>query len=100
MRLRIISVCVKKYQQAFLTPLPGSSCFISLNLVCPRICIFSFYKKHKKNIFTMKTTPIQHWSASKGEFHEPPLPPKPTFSSGYELHPGLIAMGTTLLRAL
>ena len=40
----------------------------------------------------MKTTPIQYRFASKGEFHEPPLPPKPTFSSGCELCPGLIAM--------
>ena len=40
----------------------------------------------------MKTTPIQYRFASKGEFHEPPLPPKPTFSSTSELHLGLIAM--------
>ena len=40
----------------------------------------------------MKSTPIQYRSTSKGEFHEPPLPPKPTFSSGCELCPGLIAM--------
>jgi hypothetical protein len=38
----------------------------------------------------MKTTPIQYWSASKGKFSEPP--PKPNFSSGCELYPGLIAM--------
>ena len=38
----------------------------------------------------MKTTPIQYRSASKGEFSEPP--PKLSFSFGYELCPGLIAM--------
>ena len=38
----------------------------------------------------MKTTPIKYGSASKGEFFEPP--PKSNFSSGYKLHPRLIAM--------
>jgi hypothetical protein len=60
------------------------------NLVHPRIYIFSFlYKKHK-NIFTIKSTPIQNPSSSKREFPEPPW--KPTFLSGCELHPSLIAM--------
>jgi hypothetical protein len=38
----------------------------------------------------MKTTPIQYWSTSKGEFSEPP--PKLNLSSGSELHPSLKAM--------
>ena len=38
----------------------------------------------------MKPTSFQNPSTSKGKFSEPP--PKPTFSSSYELHPGLIAM--------
>jgi hypothetical protein len=38
----------------------------------------------------MKPTSTLHPFASKGEFPEPPS--KPKFSSGYELHPGLIAM--------
>ena len=38
----------------------------------------------------MKTTPIRDWSASKGEFSEPP--PKLNFLSGYELRPSLIAI--------
>ena len=38
----------------------------------------------------MNSTPIKNLSTSKGEFSEPP--PKPNLSSGYELHPGLIAM--------
>jgi hypothetical protein len=38
----------------------------------------------------MKTTPIQCWSVSKGEFSEPP--PKPNHSSGSGLHPSFIAM--------
>jgi hypothetical protein len=37
-------------------------------------------------------TPIQKLFASKGEFHEPPFPPKPILSSGGELRPGLITM--------
>jgi hypothetical protein len=40
----------------------------------------------------MNSTPIPYWSVSKGEFQEPPLSLKPNHSSGYELHPGLIAM--------
>ena len=38
----------------------------------------------------MKQTPNPYLSSLKGEFSKPP--PKPNFSSGYELHPGLIAM--------
>ena len=38
----------------------------------------------------MKTTPIQYWSASKGEFPEPSS--KPKISSGCELHRSFIAM--------
>jgi hypothetical protein len=41
----------------------------------------------------MNTTLTQNWSASKGEFAEPP--PKPNLSSGSELHPGLIALVRT-----
>ena len=37
------------------------------------------------------TIPFQNPSASKGEFQEPPLSPKPNCSSAYELHPWLIA---------
>jgi hypothetical protein len=40
----------------------------------------------------MNPTPIHNLLASKGEFNEPPLSPKPNHSFGYELHPGLIAM--------
>ena len=38
----------------------------------------------------MKPTSNPYLFASKGEFPEPP--PKSNFSSGHELHPGLIAM--------
>jgi hypothetical protein len=38
----------------------------------------------------MKSTPIQHRSASKGEFAEPQ--PKPNYSFGSGLHPSLSAM--------
>ena len=38
----------------------------------------------------MKPTSTPYPSASKGEFSKPP--PKPNFSSGYELRPGLIAI--------
>jgi hypothetical protein len=40
----------------------------------------------------MNQTPIHKPSILKGESHEPPLSLKPNYSSGYELHPGLIAM--------
>jgi len=40
----------------------------------------------------MNTPPIQHPSASKGKFLEPPPLSKPNPSSGCGLHPGLIAM--------
>jgi hypothetical protein len=40
----------------------------------------------------MKPTSVANPFASKGEFQEPPLSLKPNRSSGYELHPGLIAM--------
>jgi hypothetical protein len=54
-----------------------------------------FYKKIFPLIFSiMKPTTIQNPFASKGEFPEPP--PKPKFSFGYELHPGVI----TMVRAL
>jgi hypothetical protein len=39
----------------------------------------------------MKLTPIQNPSTSNGKFLEPPLSIS-KFSSGYELHAGLIAM--------
>ena len=39
----------------------------------------------------MKPKSTQNLSSSKGEFSEPP-PSKPNHSSGYELHPSLIAM--------
>jgi hypothetical protein len=40
----------------------------------------------------MKPTSVANPSASKGEFLEPSLVSKQNRSSGYELHPGLIAM--------
>jgi hypothetical protein len=40
----------------------------------------------------MNSNPIQYQFISKGEFREPPPLSEPNHSSGYELHPGLIAM--------
>jgi hypothetical protein len=40
----------------------------------------------------MNPTPLKNCFASKGEFLEPPLSPKPNHSSGYGLCPSLIAM--------
>jgi hypothetical protein len=40
----------------------------------------------------MKPTSVANPSASKEEFQEPPLSLKLNRSSGYEPHPGLIAM--------
>jgi hypothetical protein len=39
----------------------------------------------------MKLTYLENPSTSKGEFQEPPLSPKPNYSSGYQLDPWLIA---------
>ena len=72
MRLRIISVCVKKYQQAFLAPLPENDCHIFFKPISSTYLYpFLFIKKHKI-IFTMKPTPNPTLFASKGEFPEPP----------------------------
>jgi hypothetical protein len=87
-RLQIISVCVKKYQQAFLAPLLGTVVVFSSILVHPRLCIFSFFIKNIKYFHHMQT-PTPNLSASKGEFLGPLS--KPIFS-GYELRLGLIAM--------
>jgi hypothetical protein len=88
-RLRSISICVKKYQQAFLVPLSRNGCRIFLNLVLPHIYIFSFYKKHKKYFYhDINSYPLP--VLFKGVFVEPLS--KPKFSSGYELRPSLIAL--------
>jgi hypothetical protein len=88
-RLRIIYVCIKKYQQAFLAPLPGNGCCIFFEPSSSSyLYLFIFIKITQKNIFTMKTTPIQYRPISKGEFREPCSKP---ISSGYKLHPSLIA---------
>jgi len=89
-RLRIIFVCIKKYQQSFLAPLLGNGCHIFFKASSSLyLYLFFLYEKHKKT-FTMKPTPNPTLSASKGEF--PKRPSIPKISSGYELRPGLIAM--------
>ena len=40
----------------------------------------------------MKSTPIQKFHTSKGEFPEPPSSSKPIIASSYKLRPDLIAM--------
>jgi hypothetical protein len=40
----------------------------------------------------MEPISIQKLSAPKGQFLEPPQSSKPITASGYELHPGIIAM--------
>ena len=90
-RLLIISICVKKYQQAFLAPLLGKGCRIFFEPSSSSyLYLFFLYKKTQKNTFTMKPTPNPTLSASEGEF--PESPSKPEISSGYELRPILIAM--------
>jgi hypothetical protein len=70
----------------------GEWLLFSLNLVHPHTYIP--YKNKNSFLFTfsnMKPTTNSNPSASKGEFQEPPLSPKPNRSSSYELHPWLIA---------
>jgi hypothetical protein len=89
MHLRILSVCVKKYQQVFWRHCWGTDAVFSSNLVHPRIYIFSFYKKHKKYFHHENHSyPISiHfkgwvlWDTTKTNF-----------LSGCELRPDLIAM--------
>jgi hypothetical protein len=66
----------------------------SSNIVHHHICILYFYKKQSSLLlfFVMKPTCFANPSASKGEFLEPSPVSKQNHSSGYELHPGLIAM--------
>ena len=47
---------------------------------------FSFYP------YSMNTLSIHQLSAPSGEFLEPPQSSKPIIASGFELHPGFIAM--------
>jgi hypothetical protein len=54
--------------------------------------LYLFFLYKKQNIFTMNPTPLKNCFASKGEFLEPPLSPKPNRSSGCGLCPSLIAM--------
>jgi hypothetical protein len=69
----------------------GTVVVFSLNLVHPRI-LYLFFLYKKQNIFTMNPTPLKNRFASKGEFLEPPLSPKPNRSSGCGLRPSLIAV--------
>ena len=71
------------------------------NLVCPRICIFSFNKN--KNIsftfFTMKQTPTPNRSASKGSMSHHFLQTKPFIWLWTPPWLNSHGSGTTLLRA-
>jgi hypothetical protein len=89
-RLWIISVCVKKYQQAFLAPLSGKGCCTFFEPSSSSYLYLFFFYIKTQNIFIMKPTSYQNLSASKGEFHEPFS--KPNLSSGSELHPSLKVM--------
>jgi hypothetical protein len=50
------------------------------------LLVSSFYP------YTMKNLSIHQLSALEDEFLEPSPSPKPITASGYELHPGIIAM--------
>jgi hypothetical protein len=90
-RLQILFVCIKKYQQAFWCRCQGTVVVFSLNRVHPHI----FYLTKKSDffyLFTMKPPTFQTFFALKGEFPEPSPSSKPNQSSSCELHPSLIAM--------
>ena len=66
-----------------------------MNLVCP--CIFSFTFSFLLSFllfypYTMSSSSIHQLSTSEDEFSEPSTSPRPFTTSGYELHPRLIAM--------
>ena len=87
-------VNVKKYQRAFLAPLPGNGCcsylrtlFACVFFLLPfLLSLLLFYP------YTMSHPSIHQLSTSEDEFLEPSTSPKPFIISGYELHPSIIAM--------
>ncbi len=95
------SICdIKKYHQAFLAPLQGNACCLSLIIVHPRIFFFSFFylhpcypfEKYSCKLFSTMEQPIFELSAPRGEFYEPLPSSKPIFTTGYEIRPELISM--------
>jgi hypothetical protein len=90
-RLRIISVCIKKYQQAFVAPLPGNGCCIISEPSSPVYPCF-YLPFQKTFLFSpWSNIPFKTLFAPKDKFLEP-LPSKPITASGYELCLGFIAM--------
>ena len=61
----------------------------SSNLVCSCIFFLPFLFYYP---YFMDSLSINQFSAPKGEFLEPPKSSKPIIASGFELHPGFIAM--------
>ena len=90
---------VKKYQQAFLAPLPENGYCLSPNLVHPRI-LFTFlsYTFTPATFILVKLfSPMEPLSifqlfAPRGEFYEPPPSSEPILIPGYEICPKFISM--------
>jgi len=81
--LWIISICVKKYQQAFLAPLLGNGCCRTSKPSAPMYpCVLPF-KKILFHFFLLQWSnlPFKNLFAMKDEFLERP-PSKPIKASG------------------
>ena len=86
---------MKKYQQAFLAPLPGTVAVVVFEPSCS--CLFSFiFSFHLSFLlfypYTMSSSSVHQLSTSEDEFSEPSTSSRPFTTSGYELHPRVIAM--------
>ena len=92
MRLWNLSVCVKKYQQAFWHHCWGT--VVIFFKPSSSSYLYPFFYKNKNSFLLsfsiMKPSSFANPAASKGEFPEPPS--KSNLSSDSELHPSLKAM--------
>ena len=85
---------VKKYQQAFLAPLPGNGCCSYLRTLFARVffllpfllSLLLFYP------YTMSHPSIHQLSTSEDEFSEPSTSSRPFTTPGFKFHPRVIAM--------
>ena len=84
-----------KYPTSFLAPLPGNGSYSRIEPSHPCILLFTFSFLLSLLLFhpyTMSHPSTHQLSTSKDEFSEPSTSSRPFMSSGYELHPRIIAM--------